>query len=1056
MNPAGSRGALFCPNDGLPLLRTDAAARCVDDALAGTVLDERYAIFEPTSSGDLPGQAYHALQLPEGSQVLVHVALPDEFGGAVDPRRFFASAPRYQRLRAPGVLPLLDHGAVPDGGVYLVTAPAAGPTLRKVLSKASRPPGWPGALAVTAELLAGLEVAHAQGVIHGALHPGRLVLRGGQRCRLVAVGLGFNELLKPAGDERRTRQPSKFQLDARTATYLSPEQIEELSPDPRSDVYALGCLLYRLIVGRPPYGGRGALQILSAHLAGRFPADKLSEAAGGRVAEVLGRACARGPSGRQATAGVLLAELQAAADGRSERCGWGAFGLSGADELGEAAEGPLQGSPLPAPAPGGAPRYTATAPTSPAAVTPTPPTAPTPTTPELDSEPDTLMMPSLPEALAAADPTRPMPPMAEQLAAVVAAARADAANSPALLGELGDELEPDTVRVSPDAVYLARAIVAAPHAGSALPMGELETQQLGGEELDQARAIVAAMERGEDPTLSCGPGEEDDEDATFLMPALRSQPAAEAAASPPVPAPAATTAPAAPPAASDGHTGASGDDPSTMHLPALDPGLVQLQAEYARKQAAADQEKETERRRDEAAARRRKRTQALLLVAALAVGSLAGGAGLWIVRGARRSADEAVQLEEQIEAFLAGLEQTEEEAPTPQDPVLLRAHTRAQVLRLVDQTWAAVQESERQIDRVRPLLDAGVAGREGDALATELAGLAKEVRTIRREAIELKLALPEASDEALPGVAANERRLRTNLLEVRASARAAVDDLSERFGRQLSSALARQTAAARRPRPAGRRADAAPPPKPAGGANAQPAGATVAAVRAATGRSGAASAGPAESDEELLSRVLGPQRRGPIEVPGQSCPCPPDTLQASVRAGPRGADVPSCELAACWKLSPGHPRFSEVALGLSRYHFFRKDHRKQFLALRQATRYGRYGHDPSTLFSLIAVATRVGNFKVAIEAKDRFLYLKHLLPAAERERKVPEAFRILGQAFEHRYYRAMERDPESADPALLNRAIDYLERYVDYAGQDTEMKTKLDELRRLRQEAAAP
>ena len=282
MSARETPGALFCPNDGLPLLRSDCAPRCVDDPLAGTLLDGRYAVFEPTSSHDLPGQAYHALQLPESSHVLVHAAVPDEFGGEVDPQRFLLAAPQYLRLRAPGLLPVLDHGALPEGGVYLVSAPFAGPTLRDVLRASTRAAGWPAALGLASELLGGLQALHARRRCHASLTPGRLVVRGTQRCRLVAIGLGFDELLRPSQSEQRTRQPSKFQLDAHTAAYLSPEQIEELHPDPRSDVYSLGCLLFHLIVGSAPYRGRGALQILSAHLAGRFPLARVAELAGHR------------------------------------------------------------------------------------------------------------------------------------------------------------------------------------------------------------------------------------------------------------------------------------------------------------------------------------------------------------------------------------------------------------------------------------------------------------------------------------------------------------------------------------------------------------------------------------------------------------------------------------------------------------------------------------------------------------------------------------------------------------------------------------------------------
>ncbi len=440
------------------------------------------------------------------------------------------------------------------------------------------------------------------------------------------------------------------------------------------------------------------------------------------------------------------------------------------------------------------------------------------------------MMPSLPEALAAVqDSTTPMAPLAEQLAAQAGTdvsgrsdtaqqeplQRDDTAPDPQFVNS-GEELEPDTVRVSPDAVFLARAMVSAPVGGSELPMGELETMQIGDDAVQDARDILRALNGDADAALPYRDDSQPDDNATVAMEALPAsmlQPATPGAevAAPPQPGPAKV---ATEPAAGGAETGGEGGA-ATMHLAALDPEVMQLQARYALKQAAAQQERETAHHKAALAARKRRRAQVALLVVALAIGSVAGGVGLWLLRGAGKDDNQAVQLDEQLEAFLAGLEQGSEEIPVAQDPAALRALTRKRVLNLVDATWAAVQESDKQIEQVRPLLDVGVARRESDAVAAELAGLAREVRTIRREAIELKLALPEAGDEALPGVAANEGRLRANLLEVRANARAAVDDLLERFGQQLETARARKALSARRPPAPARVGGPRPPPRPA-------------------------------------------------------------------------------------------------------------------------------------------------------------------------------------------------------------------------------------------------
>ncbi len=204
-----------------------------------------------------------------------------------------------------------------------------------------------------------------------------------------------------------------------------------------------------------------------------------------------------------------------------------------------------------------------------------------------------------------------------------------------------------------------------------------------------------------------------------------------------------------------------------------------------------------------------------------------------------------------------------------------------------------------------------------------------------------------------------------------------------------------------------------------------------------------------ESDEELLLRILGSPREGPIVVAGEACPCDPRHVEAAAKGGKA---LTQCELRACEKVPPGTPKFADINLNLASYFFKRRNLRREFAALYRATSYGKYRHDPQVLAAYIKVAVKLRRFRVALQAKDRFLFVQEKLPPSVRRRKVAEVYKVLAQAFEHQFYRHRERNPKSSDFSYLNRAIDFWERYADYSGDRRKAERTIAELKRLRKE----
>ncbi|MCA8961435.1 MAG: serine/threonine protein kinase, partial [Planctomycetes bacterium] len=121
------------------------------------------------------------------------------------------------------------------------------------------------ALDLVIQAARGLQAAHRRGIVHGDVKPSNLVIAARGRVKLVDFGLS-----RPVGDEAST-------LGSRalgTPHYASPEQHRHEALDQRSDIYSLGCTLFELLCGRPPFQGENAEAILRAHAEGRAPSVK--------------------------------------------------------------------------------------------------------------------------------------------------------------------------------------------------------------------------------------------------------------------------------------------------------------------------------------------------------------------------------------------------------------------------------------------------------------------------------------------------------------------------------------------------------------------------------------------------------------------------------------------------------------------------------------------------------------------------------------------------------------------------------------------------------------
>ncbi len=225
-------------------------------ALAG-----RYTVERELGAGGM-ATVYLAHDVKHNRKVAIKVLRP-ELAAAIGAERFLKEIEVTANLQHPHILPLFDSGEA-DSLVYYVMPFVEGESLRDRLNR-DGPLPIADALAITKDIAAALTHAHAHDVIHRDIKPDNILLEDGEA---LVADFGIALAFSAAGKARLTATG----LSLGTPAYMSPEQIGgEPTIDGRSDVYALGCLLYEMLTGSPPFTGPNAQAIIAAALADPAP-----------------------------------------------------------------------------------------------------------------------------------------------------------------------------------------------------------------------------------------------------------------------------------------------------------------------------------------------------------------------------------------------------------------------------------------------------------------------------------------------------------------------------------------------------------------------------------------------------------------------------------------------------------------------------------------------------------------------------------------------------------------------------------------------------------------
>ncbi|MCH8936076.1 MAG: protein kinase [Gemmatimonadetes bacterium] len=275
----------------------------MSDQLQGlkAALADRYAIREELGAGGM-ATVYLAEDMKHHRKVAVKV-LRQELAAALGPERFLREIEISARLRHPHILPLYDSGEA-GGFLYYVMPHVAGESLRDRLNREKQLP-IEDALRIAAEVADALQYAHDQNVIHRDIKPENILLESGHA---VVADFGIARAVAESGGERLTDTG----LSLGTPTYMSPEQAAgNAEIDGRSDTFALGIVLYEMLIGEPPFDGPTAQAIVAKILTEPVPPLRQQR---GTVSEetegVVMKALAKVPADRIATAGELSRVLR--------------------------------------------------------------------------------------------------------------------------------------------------------------------------------------------------------------------------------------------------------------------------------------------------------------------------------------------------------------------------------------------------------------------------------------------------------------------------------------------------------------------------------------------------------------------------------------------------------------------------------------------------------------------------------------------------------------------------------------------------------------------------
>jgi len=252
---------------------------------------------------------YLARDVRLNRQVAVKVLLAD-LAFALGPERFRREIDLATKLSHPHILPIYDSGEA-SGELYYVMPYVAGESLRALLNREHQLP-VDEALRIAAEVASALDHSHRHGIIHRDIKPENILLEDGQA---LVADFGIARAVSAVGEGKLTSTG----VSLGTPAYMSPEQgMADPNLDGRTDIYSLGCVLYEMLAGSPPFTGRTTQALIARHSLDAVPSlTTVRQTIPEDVEDVVLCALAKVPADRFSTAREFADALNAVRQGGS-------------------------------------------------------------------------------------------------------------------------------------------------------------------------------------------------------------------------------------------------------------------------------------------------------------------------------------------------------------------------------------------------------------------------------------------------------------------------------------------------------------------------------------------------------------------------------------------------------------------------------------------------------------------------------------------------------------------------------------------------------------------
>ncbi len=282
-------------------------------AVLGTVVGGRYYVRKLCGEGGM-GRVYEAEHIDIGKRVALKILHPAYSQTPDLVERLRREARSASKIAHPNVVDVTDSGTTPDGAFFFVMEYLEGIELGELIYREKRL-DIRRTLMIGAQICRALQAAHEVNVIHRDLKPENVLIlrRDGQRdfVKVLDFGIAKSGSDSELGESRGGRRLTQPGMTMGTPEYMAPEQASGKPADPRSDIYAVGGLLYEMLSGNPPYEGANFMEILHKKANGApAPLSTVRNDVPPALENVIIKAMAKEPEARQQSMEALEKELQ--------------------------------------------------------------------------------------------------------------------------------------------------------------------------------------------------------------------------------------------------------------------------------------------------------------------------------------------------------------------------------------------------------------------------------------------------------------------------------------------------------------------------------------------------------------------------------------------------------------------------------------------------------------------------------------------------------------------------------------------------------------------------